>query len=458
MELFWFLLGLTVGLLLLGGYYLRLNLRLKKLVRELEPEALGWSMSSTAKLTRAIASHGKAQRVLEQQLATWKQIFQIAPIGFLQVDEENQLVWCNAKACQLLDIQHPQQPRPRLLLELVRSYELDDLIEQTRTDCQPSEREWIFNPVFADQSKLSQQQPRPLRAYGFPLLDGSIGVFLESRQEAVLLAQQRDRWTSDVAHELKTPLTSIRLVAETLLPRLDSPMRNWVERMLQETIRLSNLVQDLLDLSHLQASPTPHLNLKSVDLPKLIQSAWLSLEPLARKKSLQLHYRGPESLLTQADEPRLHRVLLNLLDNSIKFSPIEESIYVCLTLRSVPDPQPCQQIHLEVIDTGPGFSLSDLPYVFERFYRADTSRSRNSYRLEVPENDSSRPASSERSRSLEAKFSRTEVTLPTSSGSGLGLAIVRQIVEAHHGLVEASNHPETRGAWLQVFLPWQPAE
>jgi two-component system phosphate regulon sensor histidine kinase PhoR len=79
-----------------------------------------------------------------------------------------------------------------------------------------------------------------------------VGVFLENRQEAALLVQQRDRWTSDVAHELKTPLTSIRLVAETLQPRVDDSQRRWLDRLINETIRLSNLVEDLLNLSRLQ--------------------------------------------------------------------------------------------------------------------------------------------------------------------------------------------------------------
>jgi two-component system phosphate regulon sensor histidine kinase PhoR len=106
-----------------------------------------------------------------------------------------------------------------------------------------------------------------------------VGVFLENRQEAALLVQQRDRWTSDVAHELKTPLTSIRLVAETLQSRIDPKLKVWVDRLINETLRLSNLVEDLLNLSRLQGQQSQGLNPKPVDLPQLIQAAWLSLEP-----------------------------------------------------------------------------------------------------------------------------------------------------------------------------------
>lgn len=427
---------------------------MKRLIRELKPDTLPKSLPSTSMLTRAVLARLQAQQDLEQQLEAWKQVCYVAPIGFLQVDEENQLLWCNTKACQLLSLQQAPHSRPRLLLELVRSYELDELIEQTRAACQPCERDWIFNPVSADQSTLSQQQPRPLRGYGFPLINGCVGVFLESRQEAVLLAQQRDRWTSDVAHELKTPLTSIRLVAETLQPRLEPSLRHWIDRLLKETIRLSGLVQDLLDLSQLEAHPTPQLSLKTVDLTKLIQSTWSSLEPLARRKQLQFHYLGPDSVLIQADELRMHRVLLNLLDNSIKYSPAQRSIQVQVSL---PAALPAdQQLCLEVIDWGPGFPEHTLPYVFDRFYRVDPSRTR----VREPELAKSDAVTEVDSRSRDqiglSAATEAEPFVPTSSGSGLGLAIVRQIVEAHQGSVKASNHPETQGAWLQVFLPLQP--
>ena len=435
MELFWFLLGLAIGLLLLSWHHVQLNLKLKKLIHQLRPDTLQGSLSSTARLTRAIAVYGQRHQDLVEELNTWQHILQAAPIGFLQIDDENQLIWCNQQAGSLLGIQQYQQSKPRLLLELVRSYELDQLIEQTRTTHHSCQCDWTFYPVSADPTTLSRQQPRFLRAYGTPLTNGRVGVFLESRQEAVLLAQQRDRWISDVAHELKTPLTSIRLVAETLQMRLTPPLRDWLDRLLNETVRLSCLVQDLLDLSRLEAKPTPELALKTIDLPQLIQSTWSNLEPLARRKHLQLDYRGPSQLLLQADESKLHRVLLNLLDNSIKYSPVHQFIRVQLSLQQTNEP--AQQIHLEVIDAGPGFPEHALTYVFERFYRVDPSRTRNPVDL-----DNNDPLQG-----------NTEQVAITSSGSGLGLAIVRQIVEAHQGYVKAGNHPETQGAWLQVFLP-----
>lgn len=458
----WFLLGLLIGLSCLGWYWFYSNSALKPLKR-------GWRVTTPFgrpdRLRQIIANHRQTNQALQAELLDLQQLFEVAPIGFLKIDEDNQLICCNVKACQLLSIEHFKPQQPRLMLELVRSYELDALIEQTRQAQTSCQSEWLFHPVDADYAKLSRQQSRPLRGHGFPMANRCVGVFLESRAETVMLAHQRDRWIADVAHELKTPLTSIRLVAETLQARLEPPARDWVERLLGETIRLSNLVQDLLDLNQLQAHPTARLSLKPVDLARLIQSAWVSLEPLAREKHIQLDYVGPERLLIQADEARLHRVLLNLLDNSVKYSPSQQHVRVQLDLIPVaataidrPIPAPAvapHDVHLEIIDAGPGFPNDALPFVFERFYRADPSRTRHSSGKSsfVADSTESALTASTSSRSPQESF------LPQpNTGNGLGLAIVRQIVEAHQGTVTASNHPDTGGAWLQVFLPWQPLD
>lgn len=457
MRVLCFLLGLIVGLALWRWQRSRYNSRFKKLLGDVEADIATSAFSSTSQLAIAIAHNQKNRHQLEQQVETYKQILQTAPVGYLQVDDENRLLWCNVKARELLAMASDQQSKPRLLLELVRSYELDHLIEQTREAKNPCQSDWTFYPVSPDPSHLSQQQAYALRGYGLPLPDDQVGIFLENRQEAVTLVQQRDRWASDVAHELKTPLTSIRLVAETLQTRLEPPLKGWVDRLINETIRLSNLVQDLLDLSQIDRNtPGASLKTRNTDLVELIFSAWANLEPLARKKHLRLDYSGPDRLLMQLDEPRMYRVLFNLLDNSIKYSPPRQQIRVQVGIeilsQSISESDGSvanQQIRLEVIDAGPGFPENALPYVFERFYRADPSRSHN-VPLRVL-NVTSVTDSTQDS-------SHDQVDLGERNSSGLGLAIVRQIVEAHAGTVDASNHPDTGGAWLQVCLPWHQSE
>jgi two-component system, OmpR family, phosphate regulon sensor histidine kinase PhoR len=449
-----FLSGLSIGLIALWWQRSRSDARLKKALRSFQT-SVEPSLASVGQLSLAIAQQQKVHQQLTQQIATYDSVLQSAPVGYLQVDDENRLIWCNRQAKALLGIYQETSPtKPRLLLELVRSYELDDLIEQTRDAAEPRTSSWTFHPVSSDPSQLSEQQPRALQGHGIPLLDHQVGIFLENRQETVRLLQRYDRWVSDLAHELKTPLTSIRLVSETLHSRLDPPLQDWVDRLINETLRLSTLVQDLLDLSRLQRDVLHTLQLKPVDLVDLIAAVWASLEPLARKKELQWNYRGPEHLLLQLDEARIHRLLVNLLDNAIKYSPPQQTIRLEVSIQPpLPNEDPdCEKyVCLDVIDQGPGFAEKDLPYVFDRFYRADRSRTRQKIEFDRVTSVSSVGLSNVVPGN---QYGEAQADLPTQGGNGLGLAIVRQIVAAHRGRVSARNHPETGGAWLQVRLPW----
>ncbi|GAB4375985.1 MAG: ATP-binding protein [Elainellaceae cyanobacterium] len=454
MAIIEFLLGLSIGLVLLWWQRSRSEARLKKVLQSIQPHVSS-PLSSTSQLSFAIAQQQQIQQQLQQQLATYETILHEAPIGYLQVDDENRLIWCNEQARYLLGICQDGGPiQPRLLLELVRSYELDDLIETTRSRGKLCRIDWTFYYVSSDPSDLSEQRACSLRGYGFPLPENQVGIFLENRQEAVTLIQRCDRWASDLAHELKTPLTSIRLVAETLQTRLDPPLQTWVDRLISETIRLSNLVQDLLDLSRLQRDAFHSLHLQTTDLIALIHAVWDSLEPLARNKQIQLDYRGPEQLLLELDKARIHRLLVNLLDNSIKYSPAHESIRIQVSVETATSETAYtkeEQVCLEVIDFGTGFSEKDLPHVFDRFYRADPSRARQL-------NLKSLSATNSFGSTTPSRNSGDGNSQPDAShqgGSGLGLAIVRQIVEAHQGSVRADNHPDTGGAWLQVYLPYR---
>ncbi|MGF1522733.1 MAG: sensor histidine kinase [Leptolyngbyaceae cyanobacterium] len=374
-------------------------------------------------------------------------LLQQAPVGYLEVDEENQLLWINTLACQMLGIpaDKTDNPLPRLLLELVRSYELDQLIENTRQTRVPGRTEWTLNLVSTDPVNPDEGVARPLRGYGVPLPKHHVGVFLENRQEAETLIQQRDRWTSDVAHELKTPLTSIRLVTETLRDRVDPSLRKWLDRLLNEILRLGNLVEDLLNLSRLQRSGSTDLTLKPVELQRLLLAAWQSLEPLAQIKQITIAYNGPPDLIVSLDETLIHRVLINLMDNAIKYSPHEGTVTVQANfspteIRNPAANQTAQALIIDVIDEGSGFHKNDLPYIFNRFYRADPARSR-------PASEPDASASDDVGKPLKG---------PRNSGTGLGLAIVQQIVEAHGGRAQARNHPDTGGGWLTISIPTQP--
>ncbi len=424
MLLLGFFLGLAVGIGFWVWQQVQLNRYLGRLLRPLTSHSYKMGLLLIPGLRQEIAKVKQQRQDLQQSLQTYQDLLDFAPVGYLQVDEENQLLWCNQQAQEILYLQRWQPEQVRLLLELVRSYELDHLIEQTRDFQKPQTGEWIFHPSCDDTAEMPTLKSLALRASSLPLPNGEVGVFLENRQPLLDINQVRDRSFSDLAHELRTPLTSIRLVAETLQTRLEPPLNRWVNRLMQEVDRLINLVQSWLDLTQMEANPTMQLQTKAVELRSLITSVWETLEPLAVRQHLSLSYSGPDNLWIKADQARIYQVFLNLLDNSIKYSPPCTSIHVEAKILSTKDNDAASPIlEINLIDSGVGFSEADLPHVFERFYRGDKARTHS------PQDGNS---------------------IGAIVGNGLGLAIVEQIILAHGGSIKAMNHPGTGGAWMQL--------
>ncbi len=429
-----FVLGLAIGLGIYASQQYRFKRRLKQTLTSYVGDADSKVSLPVDSLIRRELRELEAKREkLEQDRTAWQSLIEQAPIGYLQVDADNQLVECNQNAKDLLRIDSRRSLRIRLLLELVRSYDLDILIEETRKSQEPQTKEWIFfftryvSPQDSepqanfDRSLQKIVESIALKGYGFPLADREVGVFIENRQPLKELSQRSDRAVSDITHELRTPLTSISLVAENLLRRLKDPERRWVEQMLTETNRLMELIQEWLDLAQLEAAPERLLKYEAVQLYDLVQSVWQILEPIAQKKEVTLIYNGDRDITISADRSRLIQVFLNLLDNAIKHNPPKREVIVEI-LPYMPAQSNVTQVKIDVIDYGIGFDDDDLPYIFERLYRGDKSRARTQD--------------------------------PTSAdGSGLGLAIVEQIVQAHGGKISAKNHPQIGGAWLEIILP-----
>ena len=435
MAAFSFLLGLIVGLGIYAGQQYKFKRELKKTLRFYTGSKEEVSLPLQSLIRREFSELDRQRQRMEQNKQAWQELIEQAPIGYLQVDAENQLIGCNRTAKELLRIDSQRSLRVRLLLELVRSFDLDRLIETTRDSQRSQTKEWIFyftRYVSPQKPEWETNSARPLqkvvesialKGYSFPLADGQVGVFIENRQPLVELSQSRDRTFSDLTHELRTPLTSISLVTENLLRRLQNPERRWVEQMLQETNRLIELVQEWLDLTQLGQAPNRALKYETLRLYDVIQSVWQTIEPIAKRKGVILSYEGEHHLTISADRSRLIQVFLNLLDNAIKHNPTGKEILVRVSSIASNSSSTQEQIKIDVIDSGQGFDASDLPHIFERLYRGDKSRIREQ------QNNSS------------------------VDGSGLGLAIVEQIIQAHGGRIAAKNHPKIGGAWLEILLP-----
>ncbi|MFN6563334.1 MAG: sensor histidine kinase [Nostoc sp. ChiSLP01] len=429
MLLLGFFLGLAVGIGFWVWQQVQLNRYLRRVLQPLTPHSYKVGLPLIPGLRQEIMLLRQQRQDLQQALQSYQDVLEFAPVGYLQVDEENQLLWCNQQAQDILYLQRWQPGEVRLLLELVRSYELDRLIEQTRDWQKPQTKEWVFHPSCDNAAEIPKIKSLTLRASSLPLPNGQVGVFLENRQPLLDINQARDRSFSDLAHELRTPLTSIRLVVETLQNRLEPPLNRWVNRLMQEVDRLISLVQSWLELTQMETNPKMQLQTEPVELRSLIASVWENLEPLAQRQHLSLSYSGPENLWIKADPARIHQVFLNLLDNSIKYSLPSTSIRIQAKILSGNNNggnSDSSYLEINLIDSGVGFSQADLPHVFERFYRGDKARSHS------PQDNNS---------------------IGAIVGNGLGLAIVQQILLAHGGSIKAMNDPETGGAWMQILLP-----
>jgi len=221
------------------------------------------------------------------------------------------------------------------------------------------------------------------------------------------LEELRRQLVSDVAHELRTPLTNIRGYLEALQDGVVEPERHVIDSLHEEAMLLNRLVDDLQALSLAEAGQL-RLERQPVALADVVDRAIEAVRPRAEAKGVVLQADLPEDLpLVDVDPRRIGQVLRNLLENGLTHTASGGEIAVAARATCLePGRRSGHWIEVSVRDTGTGIAAEDLPYVFERFYRADKSRSR------------------------------------ATGGAGLGLAIVKQLVEAHGGQIEVESRGE----------------
>jgi two-component system, OmpR family, phosphate regulon sensor histidine kinase PhoR len=382
-----------------------------------------------ARLRRQCQDTLQAFNELQTTADDWERILMEIPVGFLYLDAHDRLLWCNLAARQLLHIEKWSVDRQRLFLEIVRSFELDTLIQDIRQRQKWGKISWDFHPdragfpqaKWAEVDRPKQDLSIALQASGIPLKNGSVGVFIVDKQQESELIKARERWIADLAHELRTPLTSIRLVLETLQEQVSPRMESLVDRTLNEVDRLVELIQDFLTLSYLEQAPSEHLHLETIDLPSIIRQSWQTIAPFAEQKNISVQWDGVETHAIEADADRLQQLFVNLFDNAVKYTPPDGIVRVKVDIGN-------DLATIDIIDSGDGFNSADIPFLFDRLFRGDRSRQRQ-------------------------QALRDSLPHPVTTSSGLGLAIVRQIARAHGGEIVAQNHPETGSAWLQLTLP-----
>ena len=222
--------------------------------------------------------------------------------------------------------------------------------------------------------------------------------------------QRQKRFTTDAAHELRTPLSIIQIGLDVNLshPRTAEQYRETLVSIQEEVERLTQLTSNLLILARADSRSQP-MNYQRLDLSELLRTVVDYISAAAQQKGIAIELDIPPGVEINADEDRLIQVAINLLDNAVKFTP--EKGHIAITLRRQPS-----AAQFTIADSGSGIPAADLPHIFEPFYRADRSRTRS------------------------------------AGGLGLGLAIAHEIVQLHSGSIAVVSEPG-QGTQLTVTLP-----
>jgi two-component system phosphate regulon sensor histidine kinase PhoR len=328
--------------------------------------------------------------------------------GVVAVDGEERVIAVNEAAAALLGI-NPTDAVGRAIQEVVRNPELQDLVSRAVTSAQPVEGEMRLRVA---------HEERVLQAHGTVLrgaaggLRGAVVVLNDITRLKRLEGVRRD-FVANVSHELKTPVTSIKGFAETLLDgALDErdDATRFVRIIAGQADRLNSIIEDLLSLSALEMTDEGQpIVLQEGSVDDVLHVAVEVCAPKAEAKNISLELEGLCGHLADINPPLLEQAVVNLVDNAIKYSPAGNSVQIGCEVTD-------GELVIGVRDRGPGIAREHVPRLFERFYRVDKARSRD------------------------------------VGGTGLGLAIVKHVAQAHGGRVSVES-ALGEGSTFRIHLP-----
>lgn len=351
---------------------------------------MGWLTLRVNGIVRALR---EAQEELLQEQGKFAGIFRYIQSGVILIDRSGRVLLTNDATERLLGLTK-EEIAGRWHWEAGHHYGLSSLVDEAIE----------FGTVQKREVQIRKPQERTLEAHVTPIrhssgaLAGAV-ILLHDISEWRRVERMRSDFVANVSHELRTPITALKGFTETLLDgALDDPgtARHFVQIMKDEADRLGRLVEDLLDLSRIEAQHTA-LHFSAVPVQGVLDRVIQTCHARAQEAGVALTCESDVSkLYVMADADRLQQVLLNLVDNALQHTPAGGRIVLQVTTA-------IDRAILSVADTGCGIPASDVGRVFERFYRVDKTRSRQ------------------------------------SGGTGLGLAIVKHIVEAHGGHVGVTS-------------------
>ncbi|HEY3303794.1 MAG TPA: ATP-binding protein [Candidatus Binatia bacterium] len=339
--------------------------------------------------------------------------------GVLVVDNQGRLILLNQNAQKMFGLPATQTFQGASFMEVSRHPEMKKLLEEVlacdcSTDCFAKE-------VCLDHGQWFRVSAVSLRDADQKAL-GYILVFHDIT-ELKRLETVRSDFVANVSHELRTPLTAIRGYAETLLrspPADPKEAENFLTIIYRHSERLGRLIDDLLALSDLESGKI-QITRERLQPAELIARVLEIFGDQARKKDISLSKDiSPGLPAILGDSDRLQQLLINLIDNAVKYTPAGGEVEVSAALAAGANHH-LPVVEIAVSDTGGGIPEKDLPRLTERFYRVDKARSRE------------------------------------LGGTGLGLAIVKHIVQAHQGQLKIESRIG-KGTTVRVFLPVEDAE
>ena len=325
--------------------------------------------------------------------------------GVLVVAADGRARLVNPAFLRLFDIDREEEVTGRPVLEIIRQTGLASLVDDTLR----------LGTGQSGQLEILAPERRTLLLASAALAGGERGAVVVARDttELTRVADMRRDFVANVSHELKTPLAAIRGYAETLRDgAVDEPAtaRRFNERILLQCRRLQALLDDLLTLSRLESVTPQPVEREPVELPAVIHRAAEVLSDAARERQVRIELDVDEEVPPVSGDPEgIERLVINLLDNAVKYNRPEGTVSLRLS-------QADGHALLEVSDTGIGIPQDALARIFERFYRVDKGRSRD------------------------------------EGGTGLGLAIVKHVAQTHGGQVEVESRIG-KGSTFRVRLP-----
>ena len=318
--------------------------------------------------------------------------------GWIIITSKNKIMYINKQAKKLLSIKKDSKILGKSLYKLKIPDEIKREIQKLNSSKTFKSISYFFNEKELEISLMPSSKSTTL-------------ILLTNKRSLEYQRQLQERMLGDAAHELKTPLTALMLLGDRLDNLVKKKDRPLIKRLRKEILRLKLMVNDLLELSRLvNASSVEDELKKRINLEEIVLNGWNTLKPLADKKKLDLVNTSKTNSLIEGNSEKLYRVVFNLLDNAIRFSPDSANINTQIL-------EDDKYLILSIKDEGPGLSKDDLKNMFQRFYRGDPSRYKNK-----------------------------------RIGSGLGLSIAQQIVVNHKGSIEACNDING-GALMKIKLP-----